>query len=176
VSALSSLIREGADPNTRIDDQSLLTYAVAFADPGAETSEVIALLIDRGADPNIVYANAGGPLWHAVVAADLAAVLLLLARGANPNLVHFYPECPETALDMAFSEMDLYSYFLEDARKAAPGRLDSDEWRERISEYEERVSVLPQIISTLEHAGGRTYCELAKAEGISPALLPRAKG
>ena len=74
---IRDIVRRGADPD--YDNGLPLLAAVR----GTRRKAAISGLIDCGADVNIVYPNGSGPLFHAVLAGNTAAVELLAASGAN---------------------------------------------------------------------------------------------
>jgi ankyrin repeat protein len=104
------LLEKGANPNDGslyivMEMRNLATYSNRPNPPDSERGvshmDVARLLLDKGADPNAVYAKtipprqaqgninvaAGAtPLYRAVRAIDLAAVQLLVDRGANPSV------------------------------------------------------------------------------------------
>jgi ankyrin repeat protein/mono/diheme cytochrome c family protein len=75
------LIARGADVNQRsLDGRTPLMVAAAQAG----SSEVLALLLDAGADPNVDLEDLTA-LGEAAYAGDVAAMQLLMARGADPK-------------------------------------------------------------------------------------------
>jgi ankyrin repeat protein len=71
----------GADPNDRLPDGTSPLVMAAYSG----RSDVGALLLDKGADPNDVGAGYA-PLHAAILKSDVTLVKTLLARGANPNI------------------------------------------------------------------------------------------
>ena len=75
------LIARGADVNARsLDGRTPLMVAAAQAG----SSEVLTLLLDKGADPNVDLEDLTA-LGEAAYAGDVAAMQLLMARGADPK-------------------------------------------------------------------------------------------
>lgn len=65
------------------DEDDLDAQTAAAAAISADAREIIAMLLDRGADPN--GGKSGSPLFLAVQMSDPAIAKLLLERGADPN-------------------------------------------------------------------------------------------
>ena len=77
----------------------MLTATRRFTAPRAVRDvEILNLLLDKGADPNIKNRLGGTPLMWAAVFGNEAAAVRLLERGANPALKD---EDGMTALDWA---------------------------------------------------------------------------
>lgn len=82
VQKVMSLLDEGADPNA-VDDQygtTALRDAVDGADDDTEHSDIVRVLLERGADP-----SQDTPLLSAAYHRYTDTVRLLLAHGVDPN-------------------------------------------------------------------------------------------
>jgi ankyrin repeat protein len=93
---LQHLLSEGHDPNSTqqcyvidIDGYRLVTdpqsdpplvYAVEHGNP-----EIVAALLEKGADPNQIGSNGYAPIFDAILHADYASVDVLLKNHADPN-------------------------------------------------------------------------------------------
>jgi ankyrin repeat protein len=125
------LVERGADPNLASQGGAAPLYAVlnvqwapkaAYPQPRAylqqQTTylELMALLLDRGADPDarlsrkVWYSGynfdqsgvdevGATPFWRAAYASDVAAMRLLVARGADPNIPSIRPAERTRGLD-----------------------------------------------------------------------------
>lgn len=80
VPAATRMLDEGADPNSRDDDQ--VTALTTAADNGND--DIARLLLEKGADPNLPGDYGTPPLTIAAEFGDLELVKLLLDHGANP--------------------------------------------------------------------------------------------
>jgi ankyrin repeat protein len=104
---IDALLAIGADP-TRHDNDGFPPLIAALCKtnphpgsmPRTDVVEVIARLLDAGADPNQRGINDWTALMMAVVETNVEAVRLLLARGADPALRTRIDDY-ETALDIA---------------------------------------------------------------------------
>lgn len=81
---VAALIRLGADPRAPAEDGFPPLFQAIDA-PRADRLEVLAVLLEAGADPGQRGMNDGTALHHAVERRDLAAIRLLLAHGADPG-------------------------------------------------------------------------------------------
>ncbi|HEX2474707.1 MAG TPA: ankyrin repeat domain-containing protein [Lacipirellulaceae bacterium] len=107
LSLIRELLEAGADTNPT-DHAGFPPLIAALScsrpHPGSpgrtDTAEVLALLLEFGADPNQRGLNDYTPLHMAVSERHPAAVRLLLAAGADPNLRTRIDEC-ETPSEMA---------------------------------------------------------------------------
>ena len=104
---IEELLAIGADPNGHDNDgfpPLIAALCKTHPQPGSlprhDVVEVLARLLDAGADPNQRGINDWTALMMAVVETNVEAVRLLLARGADPALRTRIDEC-ETALEMA---------------------------------------------------------------------------
>jgi uncharacterized protein len=84
VALVEQLLELGADPRAPAMDGFPPLFQAIDA-PRADRHEVLALLLERGADPEQRGLNDGTALHHAVARRDIAAVRLLLAHGADPG-------------------------------------------------------------------------------------------
>jgi ankyrin repeat protein len=78
---VSTLLNQGANPNSNVSEGSLLHIAVLKNDV-----ENVRVLLERGANPNIANGKGITPLYDAVARDQVAIVQLLLNHGANPNI------------------------------------------------------------------------------------------
>lgn len=81
------LLKHGADPNFETvdqfeDHQTPLGNAVWRGH-----KKLIQLLLDHGADPDIIDGMSGGPLVEALTEIDTITTHMLLRHGANPNIL-----------------------------------------------------------------------------------------
>lgn len=101
-SAVVSLLRQGADVNTREDDG---TTALAWAADHSNLS-IAELLLSKVANPDLTNELGIGPLSLAVSNGSVAMAKLLLAKGANPNVARENGETPlMTAARLGRAEM-----------------------------------------------------------------------
>lgn len=82
-SAVRSLLDAGADVHARSKNE-LANQPLHAAVAGQASLELLALLLDGGADVNATQHGGFTPLQATAQNGDLAATELLLARGANP--------------------------------------------------------------------------------------------
>lgn len=101
------LLDAGADPTVEDGDgfpPVIAALTCATSAPGApardDVHELVALLLERGADPNQHGINDDTPLHIATALGDLPLVDLLLRHGANPNEITRIDEV-ETPLELA---------------------------------------------------------------------------
>ena len=104
---IEELLAIGADPNGHDNDgfpPLIAALCKTHPHPGSpardDVVEVIARLLDAGADPNQRGLNDWTALHMAVVETNVEAVRLLLARGADHELRTRIDDC-ETALELA---------------------------------------------------------------------------
>lgn len=81
VEAVKTILAAGGDPNASYRGATLLMRAVHAQQPG-----IVEMLLDQGADPNLLSTRERHPLYEAVLKADVESVTLLLSSGANPTL------------------------------------------------------------------------------------------
>lgn len=82
VEGVDAALRAGTDVDTRAADTGATPLIAAAA---AQQTEVVAHLLERGADPNAVKTNLDGALHWACYRGDAAVVDELLAYGADVN-------------------------------------------------------------------------------------------
>jgi ankyrin repeat protein len=84
LSFIERLLTLGADPRAPATDGFPPLFQAMDASR-EDRHEVLALLLERGADPEQRGLNDGTALHHAVARRDIVAVRLLLAHGADPT-------------------------------------------------------------------------------------------
>ncbi|KAF9009620.1 ankyrin repeat-containing domain protein [Cyathus striatus] len=88
--AVAELLEHGADPNKE-ETKYLGNALTAAAIRGS--AEIIEMLVEKGADPNLKVGYVGTPLLAAISWGHSVAVASLLERGANPNICESnYPQ------------------------------------------------------------------------------------
>lgn len=100
------LIDAGANVNLVADD-GFPTLHAAITRDRTPRHEVLALLLARGADPNMRGFNDWTPLHHAVNRLDAEAIRMLLAAGGDPSLrtrIDEYTTPLEDAEALGFTE------------------------------------------------------------------------
>lgn len=87
------LLELGADPN--YEDHAGFPSLIAALSSGdrADRYDIVALLLDHGADLQQRGVNDYTPLHYAAVQQDIKAIALLLARGADPKARTRIDEC-----------------------------------------------------------------------------------
>jgi ankyrin repeat protein/beta-lactamase regulating signal transducer with metallopeptidase domain len=86
---LELLLAHGADPDAKENsDWSLLHYAVY------EDINLVRMLLDRGANPNVIDAGGKSPLHWAAREGRLPQVELLIAQGADPHVKDYEGRTP----------------------------------------------------------------------------------
>ena len=110
------LIRHGADVNARDGEDrgtplhaamSLLDADLQVEDGPAVQRELVQLLLEAGADPNVVRSTGESPLRSAVERGDVETARLLLRFGASATLDEHGAPCGDTALTAAARRLDL---------------------------------------------------------------------
>jgi len=81
---LHAWIKNGGDPNLKTQDGEILLYVATGPHGGVD---VVSVLLDAGADPDIGYGKYT-PLMNSASWCDSQAVSLILKSGANPTLVN----------------------------------------------------------------------------------------
>ncbi|TGR32923.1 ankyrin repeat domain-containing protein [Mesorhizobium sp. M8A.F.Ca.ET.202.01.1.1] len=99
---VATLIEAGSSPNYE-DHAGFPPIIAALSTERADKLDIIRILVDHGADPNMRGVNDWTPLHYAVAIRSVEAIRLLLAAGADPTL--------ETRIDD-------YTTALEEADKA----------------------------------------------------------
>ncbi|TIN97798.1 MAG: ankyrin repeat domain-containing protein [Mesorhizobium sp.] len=85
VGFISTLLDAGSDPNYQ-DHGGFPAIIAALSTDRTDRLEIVRLLIDSGADPNMRGVNDWTPLHYSVVIRSADAIRLLLAAGADPML------------------------------------------------------------------------------------------
>ena len=104
---IRTLLERGADPNYG-DHAGFPSLIATLSTERPDMLEVVALLLDSGADIQQRGINDHTPLHYAATAGDTAAIDLLLARGADPN---------------ARTRIDDYATPLEEAEHLGPTEI-----------------------------------------------------
>jgi len=81
--AVCDSLTRGADPNEPVTGTNAVPPLVEAIQPGS--IEILAMLLDAGADPNAVSREGFSALYSSVVNGNASAAQLLLDRGADPN-------------------------------------------------------------------------------------------
>jgi len=116
---ISKLLIEGANPNYE-EHAGFPSLIAALSTERKDRPQLLALLLERGADPNGRGVNDWTPLHYAMVVRDTEVVGLLLAAGADPALKTRIDN-HESALEMAEAAgFDAGAALLRDALEPAP--------------------------------------------------------
>lgn len=89
-SAVSDLVRRGADVNARDEDGAT---ALAWATSHSNVA-IAEILLSKGANPDLTNALGIGPLALAISNGSTAMIKLLISKGANPNIARENGETP----------------------------------------------------------------------------------
>eukprot|EP01035_Chromulina_nebulosa_P040781 gene40781-55129_t len=89
---VAAAIKKGVDVNWKNEAENDCTALNKAADWGYR--DVVTLLLERGAHPNLADKNGKSPLHSAVDKGHRNTVAVLLERGANPNLTDNYGDTP----------------------------------------------------------------------------------
>ncbi|WP_320220681.1 ankyrin repeat domain-containing protein [Mesorhizobium captivum] len=82
---IGTLLRYGSNPNYE-DQAGFPSLIAALSTERPDRLEIVRLLLEHGADPNMRGVNDWTPLHYAVSLRDAEAIPLLLASGADPSL------------------------------------------------------------------------------------------
>ncbi|WP_245513451.1 MULTISPECIES: ankyrin repeat domain-containing protein [unclassified Mesorhizobium] len=82
---ISTLLDAGSNPNYE-DHAGFPSLIAALSAERPDRLEIVRILIEHGADPNMRGVNDWTPLHYAVAQRDAQAIRLLLASGADPTL------------------------------------------------------------------------------------------
>ncbi|MGX5846721.1 ankyrin repeat domain-containing protein [Mesorhizobium sp. PL10] len=85
VGFISTLLDAGSDPNYQ-DHGGFPAIIAALSTDRSDRLEIVRVLIDGGADPNMRGVNDWTPLHYAVAIRNVEALRLLLTAGADPAL------------------------------------------------------------------------------------------
>ena len=85
VGFISTLLNAGSNPNYQ-DQSGFPAIIAALSTDRADRLEVVRVLIERGADPNMRGVNDWTPLHYSVAIRSAEAIRLLLEAGADPTL------------------------------------------------------------------------------------------
>lgn len=177
-----ALAAAGADLNVLDEHGDSLLAEVVFSfcfEPHPPfRQDMLRLLVQLGADPNLVSAEGLGPLTNAMLAMDTELIALLLALGADPNIYKGFSDC-ESFYDWAEFDYRFNVYFKPDplcGELGPPGeptendRASADAWLR----YLDRCAVKqglrrPDHLFWLRKYGAKTMEELADT-GNKPAV------
>ncbi|PBB96338.1 MULTISPECIES: ankyrin repeat domain-containing protein [unclassified Mesorhizobium] len=96
---IATLLDAGSNPNYE-DPAGFPSIIAALSTERSDRLQLIQILLEQGADPNMRGVNDWTPLHYAVAQRDAEAIRLLLASGADPSLRTRIDDC-ETALEGA---------------------------------------------------------------------------
>ncbi|TIQ30602.1 MAG: ankyrin repeat domain-containing protein [Mesorhizobium sp.] len=99
IAFIATLLGAGSNPNYE-DLAGFPSIIAALSTKRPDRLDVIRLLLEHGADPNMRGVNDWTPLHYAVAQRDAEAIRLLLASGADPSL-RTHIDDYETALEGA---------------------------------------------------------------------------
>ncbi|WP_208695410.1 MULTISPECIES: ankyrin repeat domain-containing protein [unclassified Mesorhizobium] len=85
VGFISTLLDAGTDPNYR-DHGGFPALIAALSTERADRTDIMQVLLDGGADPDMRGVNDWTPLHYAVAVRSVEAIRLLLTAGADPTL------------------------------------------------------------------------------------------
>ncbi|RWG57066.1 MAG: ankyrin repeat domain-containing protein [Mesorhizobium sp.] len=96
---IATLLDAGSNPNYE-DPAGFPSIIAALSTERSDRLQLIQILLEQGADPNMRGVNDWTPLHYAVAQRDAEAIRLLLASGADPSLRTRIDDC-EIALEGA---------------------------------------------------------------------------
>ncbi|RRI00914.1 ankyrin repeat domain-containing protein [Mesorhizobium tamadayense] len=101
---IAALLEAGSNPNYQ-DHAGFPSIIAALSTERPDRLEIVRILIEHGADPNMRGVNDWTPLHYAVSRRDTEAIRLLLASGADPSLrtrIDDYETALEGAVEAGF--------------------------------------------------------------------------
>jgi hypothetical protein len=117
---ITALLDAGSNPNYE-DPAGFPSIIAALSTERLDRLDVVHILLEHGADPDMRGVNDWTPLHHAVSRRDAGAIHLLLLAGADPLLrtrIHDY----ETALEGAEGAgFEAGAFLLREAMNSRPG-------------------------------------------------------
>ncbi len=113
VGFISTLLGAGSDPNYA--DHGGFPAIIAGLSQIADRLEVVAVLIEAGADPDMRGVNDWTPLHYSVVIRSVDAIRLLLAAGADPTLKTRIDDYTTAAEEADIAGFDAGASLLRDA-------------------------------------------------------------
>ncbi|KAI9328920.1 ankyrin repeat-containing domain protein, partial [Zopfochytrium polystomum] len=139
---------------------------------------ILALLLDKGGDPNVLDELGSPPLLTAIVEAGVpvACVRLLLEHGANPDIVTNDPEMPRTALMAAVTmkNAEIVRLLLQhgaDPNGVTPPGANRDRYFIPLL-LASGAAANTEVVNALLDAGADVYA--ADPDGLSPLHMAAA--
>jgi ankyrin repeat protein len=176
IETVRRLVADGADINARDERGDPFLFAALFwTSPYDEVTradgtryEVIASLIDLGADPRQLGEESESILTGPIFSQDAAMVELLLSRGVDPN--RGCGECFETLYDLAAFDYRFEAWI--QSGQTAPalpedlGPDDEDRWIDFADQHALAKGLIrPEVLKVLRRHGALTGREMARKLG-----------